>query len=132
MTIPDKQLLALKQPAFKILILYVIGALLFLTSVELHIHTQETAATSDHGAAVSISPLVGDLMDGSAIDEIKVSPDSVLKAQQNNIKLMAVLVLVAILITFFRCAFVGRLRERQELFPELPFYGAPSMRAPPL
>ena len=115
----------------RILLGYIITAMLFLTSVELHIHTQESAATDDHGFAVSISSIAGDQMDSSASDEITVSPDSVLKAKQNNLNMLAVFLLIAVLITVLCCSFIGRLRESQALLPALPFYGTPPLRAPP-
>ena len=63
-----------KQLTIKMLIMYMISALLFLSSVELHIHTQETAATVEHGFAVDISSLASNLVHQVGSDEIIVSP----------------------------------------------------------
>ena len=49
---------------------YIIAALLFLMSVDLHIHTADKAVVSDHGSPVSISSLTGDIMIDGDNDEI--------------------------------------------------------------
>lgn len=120
-----------KQRSIKMLVIYMITALLFLTSVELHIHTQETDATVDHGFAVSISSIAGDLISDVANDEIKVSPDSVLKVKQNSINILAVFLLIAVMLTVLCRTFIGRLREGHTLLPLIPFQGTPPLRAPP-
>ncbi len=120
-----------KQQSFKMLVIYMITALLFLTSVELHIHTQETAATVDHGMAVSISAIAGDLMSETGSDEIIVSPDSVLKVKQSSINILAVFLLIAVMLTVLCRTFIGRLREGHALLPLIPFQGTPPLRAPP-
>jgi len=114
------------------LVMYMIMALLFLTSVELHIHTPESAASADHGSAVSISSFTDDLMTKNIRDEIKVSPDSVLKVKQDSIGIFAVFLLVAVMLTVLCRVFIGRLRENLARLPLIPFYGSPSLRAPPL
>jgi hypothetical protein len=113
------------------LVIYMITALLFLTSVELHIHTQETATTVDHGMAVSISAITGDFMSETGSDEIIVSPDSVLKVKQNSINILAVFLLIAVMLTVLCRTFIGRLREGHTLLPLIPFQGTPPLRAPP-
>ncbi len=114
------------------LIIYMISALLFLTSVELHIHTQETAATVDHGFAVSISSLAGDFVNGDISDKITVSPDSVLKVKQSGMSILAVFLLIAVMLTVLCRTFIGRLRESHAQLPFIPFHGTPPLRAPPL
>jgi predicted nucleic acid-binding Zn ribbon protein len=121
-----------KQLSSKMLIMYMISALLFLTSVELHIHTEETAATVDHGSAVSISSLAGDLVNGDSSDEITVSPDSVLKVKQNAVSMLAVFLLIAVMLAVLCRTFIGRLRESHARLPVIPFHGTPPLRAPPL
>ena len=121
-----------KQLTIKMLIMYVITALLFLTSVELHIHTQETAATVEHGFAVDISSFAGDLMPEGGSNEIIVSPDSVLKVKQSSVSLLAVFLLIAVLAAVQCRTFIGRLRENQTRLPIIPFRGTPPLRAPPL
>jgi len=61
-----------KQWSIKWLVIYMVTALLFLTSVELHVHTSDTAAMADHGNAVSTNILASDLMLETASDEITV------------------------------------------------------------
>jgi hypothetical protein len=121
-----------KQLSVKILVMYMIMALLFLASVELHIHTAESASTADHGSAVSISSFTDDLMAEGSGDEINVSPDGVMKVKQDDISVFAVFLLVAVMLAVLCPTFIGRLRGSHALLPLAPFYGAPSLRAPPL
>ena len=121
-----------KQLSARILIIYMIMVLLFLTSVELHIHTAESAPTADHGAAVSISSFTDDLMVESNSDEIVVSPDGVMKVKQDDINIFAVFLLVAVILAVLCHAFIGRLRGSRALLPLAPCYGTPSQRAPPV
>lgn len=114
------------------LVIYVITALLFLTSVEIHIHDQQTAATADHGLAVDISSIASNLSLEGGSDEITVSPESALKIKQSSINLFAVFLLVAILVTVLCRTFIGRLREHHTQLPVIPFHGTPPLRAPPL
>lgn len=121
-----------KQRTIKMLVIYMITALLFLTSVELHIHTHETAATVDHGFAVSISSLSDSFSTDTDSDEIIVSQDSVIKIKQDTVNLLAVFLLIAILLSVLCRTFIGRIREKQTLLPYIPFHGTPPLRAPPL
>ncbi len=120
-----------KQLSIKMLIMYVIAALLFLTSVEVHIHTQETAATVEHGFAVDISSFASDLMSEGSSNEIIVSPDSVLKVKQSSVSMLAIFLLIAVMAAVLCRTFIGRLRESHTRLPILPFYGTPPLRAPP-
>jgi len=121
-----------KQLSIKMLIMYMITALLFLTSVELHIHSEKNALTVDHGTAVSISSLASDLTPGDSSNEITVSPDSVLKVKQNSVNILAVFLLIAVMLAVLCRTFIGRLRESHTLLPALSFHGTPPLRAPPL
>lgn len=121
-----------KQMPIKMLIIYMITALLFLTSVELHIHTEKDASIVDHGSAVSISSIASGLVTDGASDEISVSPDSVLKVKQGSISLLAVFLLIAVTLSVLCRTFIGRLRESHAQLPFLPFHGTPPLRAPPL
>ena len=121
-----------KQQSIKILVIYMITALLFLTSIEVHIHDQEAAATADHGFAVSISSLANDLLPEGNSDKITVSPDSVLKLKQSSVNLLAVFLLIAVMVTVLCRTFIGRLRESHAQLPIIPFHGTPPLRAPPL
>jgi hypothetical protein len=121
-----------KQLSVKILVIYMVMALLFLASVDLHIHTADSASTADHGVAVSISSFADDLMDKTTGDEINVSPDGVLKVKQDDIGVFAVFLLVAIMLAVLRPTYIGRLRGTLALLPLPPYHGTPSLRAPPL
>jgi len=121
-----------KQRSIKMLVIYMITALLFLTSVELHIHDQEAAAAADHGFAVSISSFANDLLPENSSDEITVNPDGLLKIKQSSVNLLAVFLLVAVMLTVLCRTFIGRLRENHTQLPVIPFHGTPPLRAPPL
>lgn len=116
----------------KTLITYVISALLFLTFVKLHIHTQEAAVVESHGYAVSITIPASDLINDVSNDEIAVNPDSILKFKQTSTTTLAVFMWIAVLITVLCRTFIGRLRETNEQLPVIAFYGTPPLRAPPL
>ena len=121
-----------KQRSVKMLVIYMITALLFLTSFEIHIHDQEAAAAADHGVAVSISSIANDLLPEGSSDEITVSPDGALKIKQSSVDLLAVFLLIAIMATVLCRTFIGRLREGHTQLPFIPFHGTPPLRAPPL
>lgn len=121
-----------RQLPMKTLVLYMISALLFLTVIEVHIHNSIGAATADHGFAVSISSLDTALLPTGSSDEIKVSPDGMLKAKQNIVSLNAVFWPVVILLIILTQAIIGRLREDPIHYPEILFHRSPPLRAPPL
>jgi len=119
-----------KQLSIKALIIYMISSLLFLSSIELHIHTNEAAASADHGFSVSITQLSSDLTNASALDEIGVSPDGMLKVNHSALNVLAVFLLLALLIVVFSQIYISRIRNTHATL-ELPFYGTPTLRAPP-
>ena len=121
-----------KQLSLKMLVIYMISTLLFLTSIELHIHTQKAAASADHGAAVSISSLSSELMPAVSGEEIKVSPDGVLKVNQSSINLIAVFLLLAVMLVILCQVCISRLRDSNAELPLFQFHGTPPLRAPPL
>lgn len=121
-----------KRQSTKMLVIYMITALLFLTSFEIHIHDQQAAASADHGSAVSISTLANDLMPEGSSDEITVSPDGVLKLKQSTVSILAIFLLIAVMLTVLCRTFIGRLREVHTQIPFVPFHGAPPLRGPPL
>lgn len=115
------------------LLMYVIAALLFLTSVELHIHTHEAAPAAEHGFAVSISSLDSNFLPQLASEEINVGTDSVLRVDYDTVSIVAVFILLTLLLlTSWQRTFVGRLREQYERPSIQPFCGLPLLRAPPL
>lgn len=120
-----------QQLSIKILVIYMISALLFLTSIELHIHTNETAAVESHGTAVSISSLSSELMPSTDKGEIKISHDGVLKLPSNTVNFLAVFLLAVLLVATCCYRFFTRLRVLDTPIPDLPFHGSPSLRAPP-
>jgi len=119
-----------KQLSIKVLIIYMISSLLFLSSIDLHIHTDKAAASADHGFSVAISQLSSGLIDASAIDEIGVSPDGMLKVNHSAPNVLAVFILLALIIVLFCQVYISRIRNTHAT-PELPFYGTPTLRAPP-
>ena len=120
-----------KQLSTKMLIMYMVGALLFLTSIELHIHTQDAADLAEHGSAVSISGLSPDSLQPGAGDEIQVSPDGVLKVNVGSIVMLAILLLVTLLAIASCRSCVARLRDIHCCLPDLSSYDTPPLRAPP-
>jgi len=118
--------------SFRILIMYMISALLFLMSTHLHIHSQEAALTADHGAAVSVSSLIEDVIQAEAGDQINIDPDGMLKNMQAGFSFALVFLLV-VLLTFnlarscIRCGF----SRRSHLLLLIPDYESPLLRAPP-
>jgi len=109
-----------------------ISALLFLTFIEVHIHTSIGAATADHGNAVSISSLDTALLPSGSTDEIKVSPDRMLKAKQDIVGLAAVFLLIVITLIILTQAIIGRLREGPIHYLVILSHRSPPLRAPPL
>jgi hypothetical protein len=114
------------------LIIYMVSALLFLMSIELHIHTRDAALSADHGMAVSFSAFADELLPATGSDEIKVNPDGLLKVNYGSVSLLAVFLLIALFALFVCCACIARLRTINTLLPPLPSYGTPPLRAPPL
>jgi len=119
-----------KKVSTKALIIYMISALLFLSSIELHIHTDDTAATADHGYAVSISSLSNNISNPDISGEIEVSPDGMLKIQHSAPNILAIFLLLALIFTVFVQVFATRVRDKH-LASALPFFGTPTLRAPP-
>ena len=120
-----------KQLPMKLLIMYMISALLFLTFTDLHIHTKKAATTADHGSAVSISSLSDELTPSGTSDEIKVNPDGALKINQDSLNILAVFLLVTLLTILLFFTLIHRCCESDSLAYDLPFYGTPPLRAPP-
>ena len=118
-----------KQVPLQALIMYMISALLFLSSNQLHIHSKEAADYVSHGSAISITDLSNNLIDIAT--EIEVSPDGMLKVQHGSINLLAVFLLLALTITSFIQTSITR-QKKAHATSQLPFYGTPSLRAPPL
>lgn len=121
-TNPDKQF------SIKLLIIYMISTLLFLSSIELHIHTEEAASYVSHGSSVSITTLSNDLID--IANEIEVSPDGMLKVQQSTASLLAIFLLLTLIIGIFSQISITRIIDPHTTIKP-PFYGTPSLRAPP-
>ena len=119
-----------QQLSVKILIIYMISTLAFLSSIELHIHTQDAAVSADHNLAVSFSTLSNDIGNIDNADEITVSPDGMLKVHYNAPDMLAVFLLLALIVAISIHISVSRKRESHS-FTELPFFGTPALRAPP-
>lgn len=115
------------------MVIYMIFALLFLSSLKVHIHTGDAAVLADHGAAVSISDFSSqDALTNTLIGEIEINPDGLIKLVKKVVGFALILLAVVLAIPL-----VCRDCIRQKLvfiFPRqsLPFFGAPILRAPPL
>ncbi len=119
-----------KSLSIKILLIYMISALLFLSSIELHIHTHEAAVTADHGFAVSVTSLPDSLANHQAANEIEVSPDGMLHAHQGAPQMLAIFILLVLIVTRFIPISFARNRKICSI-SDLPFFGTPALRAPP-
>jgi len=123
-----------KAFSIKLLIMYMISAVLFLSSIELHIHTHEAAVSADHGAAVSFTSLSDEFFSNFAVQEsateIEVSPDSMLNAHQSVPTVLAIFFLLVFIVSVFLPVSYSRTRKTHSI-AELPFYGTPALRAPP-
>ncbi len=123
-----------KALSIKLLVIYMVSALLFLSSIELHIHTHEAAASADHGSAVSITSIADDFSSEfsaqESASEIEVSPDGMLHAHQNIPNFLLFLILLVFVIAIFVPVSISRIRKTHCRI-ELPFYGTPALRAPP-
>jgi hypothetical protein len=119
-----------KQLSFKLLIMYMISTLLFLSSTELHIHTHEAAAIADHGSAFSFTSLADKLVSVDTSEEINISPDGMLVQQHSSPSILAVFILVALLVAIFRTVAVRRPRDKYYVLAP-SFFNTPSLRAPP-
>lgn len=118
------------QLSIKALIIYMIGSLLFLSSIELHIHTKEAATSASHGLSVSITSFSNDFSRTSTADEIEVSPDGMLNTPNSAPNLLAIFLLLVLVIAVFKQIIIPRIRTFHVPY-ELPFYGTPALRAPP-
>lgn len=107
-----------------------ISSLLFLTSIELHIHTKEAAVYEQHGQSVSISSFSSKISQTDNTDEISVSPEGLLKIQASAPVLIAIFMLLALVISG-SCSHYYRFQKHHQRFIQLPFYGTPALRAPP-
>ncbi len=119
-----------KSSSLRLLVIYMISTLLFLTSIDLHIHTKEAAATELHGQSVSISNFTNKLTQADSADEITVSPDGLLKIQHSGPMIIAIFILLALIFRVTATQYFRFLKERHKLI-QLPFYGTPTLRAPP-
>ncbi len=123
-----------KQNQAQILIMYLISALLFMTSVDLHIHAgDESVLMEQSPSAVHIGTIADKFAVDQNNDEVNISPNGVLKSSFNNFVVLAAIFLLATLIVAcsrFDC--IGRLREIPPRLTSLAFHGTPPLRAPPV
>lgn len=117
---------------YRLLVMYMISALLFLMSTQLHIHSKEAAASADHGAAVSVSSLINDVIQVKTGDQININPDGILKSKPVNTGIPLLFLLVTLLLfdtqqNCWRC----RLSRTRHILPATADYGTPLLRGPP-
>jgi hypothetical protein len=113
------------------LIMYMVAALLFLTSFDLHIHTDEAAVAAEHGFAVSISSMGSDFLVGVDSEEINVGLDGVLKVEYDTVSFIATFLLLAIVLAVLQRIFIGIIRENNFSYFVISLSGLPPLRAPP-
>lgn len=116
----------------RLLVMYMISAMLFLMSTPLHIHSKEAAATAEHGGAVSFSSLVNDIIQADTRGQITINPDGMLEAKPAGFNIPFIFLLIALLVFGIpRICSRCRLHRRQRISPDTPDYGMPLLRAPP-
>ncbi|MDY6979500.1 MAG: hypothetical protein SV201_06430 [Pseudomonadota bacterium] len=117
---------------YRLLVMYMISALLFLISTPLHIHSEEAAVTAEHGAAVSVSSLVKDVIQADTQNQININPDGLLKANPAGFTIPVIPLLLALLVFGIpRICSRCRFPRSQRISPDTPDYGMPLLRAPP-
>lgn len=118
---------------YRLLVMYIISALLFLMSTPLHIHSKEAAATAEHGAAVSVSSLVvTEVIQADARNQINISPDGLLKTKPPGFNMPVIFLLIALIVFGIpRICSRCRFPRSQRISPDTPEYGMPLLRAPP-
>jgi len=119
-----------KQISTRLLIIYMISAVLFLSSIELHIHTHEAAATADHGFAVSITSLPDNLADINNAHEIEVSPDGMLHAHYSTPEFLSIFLLLILIVAVFSQICIIQTRNAFIHFKPR-YFVTPLLRAPP-
>ena len=107
-----------------------VSALLFLSSIELHIHTHEAAITAEHGAAVSITSMPDSLLSNEQAQEIEVSPDGMLHTHAHMQNFLVIFIFLCTLLTLLHTLSIRIIKNTRSPLT-LPFYGTPSLRAPP-
>ena len=115
------------------MVIYMIFALLFLSSMKLHIHTGDAAVLADHGAAVSISDFTSlDALSMPLAGEIEINPDGLFKLVKKVVE-FALILLTVVMALLLVCRACIR-RKFIFIIPRqiLPFFGSPVLRAPPL
>ena len=116
----------------RLLVIYLISALLFITSIRLHVHVNDDTVAAAQSSHIHISSVTGNLGSPDMDDEVNISPLGVLKSNQNDYSVLAVFLLTILVAVSSSYTCVTRIREIQTRYPLLPFHGAPSLRAPPL
>jgi len=111
--------------------MYMIAALLFLTSFDLHIHTDEAAVTAEHGFSVSISSIDTVFFAGADSEEINVGLDGVLKVEYDAVSFMAIFLLLLIVLAVSQRILIGIIREINFSYFVISLSGLPPLRAPP-
>jgi len=112
--------------------MYMISTLLFLILTPLHIHSKEAAATAEHGAAVSVSSLVNDVIQADVQNQIDINPDGLLKTKPAGFNIPVIPLLIALLVfSIPRICSRCRFPRSQRISPDTPDYGMPLLRAPP-
>ncbi len=122
-----------KQNQTLMLIMYLISALLFMSSVDLHIHAGDASVSVEQSSsAVHISTLADKFAVAQNSDEVNISHNGVLKSGFNSFVVLAVFLLAALILACCRFDCTGRLRDISPRLVRLAFHGTPPLRAPPV
>lgn len=120
----------------QMLIMYLISALLFMTSIDLHIHADLSADVSsvstDKLTPVHISSIADSITTTDDSGEININHQSVLKDGQGKLIVLAAILLTLLVAALFFYECIGRIVNTRVQLYQLPFLGTPPLRAPPV
>ena len=120
------------QVPIRLLIMYMISALLFLMSFDLHIHVHSDKVYTGQQSVLHVRSIADEHASDDSGDEINISPSGVLKLNQNSSGIIAVMLLITLIAVLYYFEYTLRLLDNRSLLPRLPFHGAPALRAPPV
>jgi hypothetical protein len=116
----------------QMLIMYLISALLFMTSIDLHIHADVSSLSADKLTPVHISSIADSFTATDDSGEININHQSVLKDGQGKLVVLAAILLTLMVAALFFYECIGRIVNTRVQLYQLPFLGTPPLRGPPV
>jgi high-affinity Fe2+/Pb2+ permease len=122
-----------KQNQIHMLIMYLISALLFMASVDLHIHAgDESVLVEQSSSAVHIGTIADKFAVDQNSDEVNINPSGVLKSGHSSFVVLAIFLLTTLIVACCRFDCTARILEIPPRLTRLAFHGTPPLRAPPV